>query len=171
LKTAPSEHYAQKGELQMDEHTMSAISFTIGIMSFAGSIVFFFLGRKSEKTNRAILDSINKAINEWQSKLMASTIEILESRPEVIGSRTYLEDSKAKHEFWRSISERIKYIIENPIPGENAKDQVAALNLLLGTFIKVTESTLPPDVLANVMGQHITKNEENKNKPAQTSKK
>jgi hypothetical protein len=134
-------------------------------MSFAGSIVFFLLGRKSEKTNRAILESINTAIKEWQSKIMASTIEILESRPEVIGSRTTLEDTKAKHEFWKNLSERIQYIIEHPISGENAKDQVAALNLLLGTFIQVTKSSVPPELLASIMGHQIdTKKDESKNK-------
>jgi hypothetical protein len=52
----------------MDEHTISVISSTVGLMSFAGSIVFFLLARKSEKINRAILENINAAIDTKQNE-------------------------------------------------------------------------------------------------------
>jgi hypothetical protein len=100
--------------------TIAIISLTVGLMSLAVSIVFFFLARKTEKTNSDILDNINKAIKEWQGRIMDSAIEMLESRTEIMAKRKYLEDAKATQDFCRNISENIKYIIEHHAPGEDS---------------------------------------------------
>lgn len=147
----------------MDEHIISLISTTIGLVSFSVSIVFFFLSSKAEKRNREIIDNINKAIQEWQNKIMASAIDMLESRPEIMGKRIVIEETKVKHDFLTNLSERIKYIIEHPVSGDGAMGQVATLKMLLDSFREATKSNIPPELYRDMMHQQID-NEQSKTK-------
>ncbi len=144
----------------MTEQTMSVISLTVGLMSLSASVVFFFLARKSERTSRETLDSINKAIQEWQSKIMGSAIEMLESRTEIIAKRTMFEDSKMKYSFWNNMSDSIKYMVEHPVQGEDARAQVAIIQLLLKGFMDITKSSVPPEVLASFLAQQLKTNQD-----------
>jgi hypothetical protein len=135
---------------------ISIISMTIGLMGVAGSFVFFILGQRQGKANKEILDNINNAIKEWQSKIIESAIEMIASRPEIIAKRTHLEDSKAKYDLLSNLSDRIQYIIEHLLPEENAKPQIAALNLLLETVTNMNKSTVPPEVWAKLAEQRKT---------------
>ncbi|MGD0826579.1 MAG: hypothetical protein ABSA09_00625 [Desulfobaccales bacterium] len=64
----------------MDEHTISMVSLTVGLISFISSTVIFYFARKAEKINREILSEITKAIKEWQGKIMDSAVEMLTSK-------------------------------------------------------------------------------------------
>lgn len=130
----------------MSEYAISIISFTVGVMSLMISFVFYFLARKSEKLNKGILDNINNAIEEWQSKIMASAIELIESRPDIVVKRQHLENTKAKHELLYNLLERVKYIIEQPFLEENSIPQTARLNTLLTTVTNIIKSDIPPEV-------------------------
>lgn len=93
---------------------ISIVSLVIGVASLVTSIVFFWLGAKSERRNREILDTINSAIQTWQSRIMDSSIELLSAQPEVVGKRLMLEEAKARRSFLESLAEQIEYIIQNP---------------------------------------------------------
>ena len=152
----------------MDEQTISAISLTVGLMSFSSAIVFFLLGLRSERKNREILDKINTAIQGWQSAMMDTNIELLESRPEIVAKRTNLEDTKSKHEFLTNLSEGIKYIIEHPVTGEDAIAQATTLKMLLDTFSEATKSNIPPELYMSFMRQQSENiNHKGKDDPAQ----
>jgi hypothetical protein len=153
----------------MDEHTIAVISLTVGLMSFASAVVFFLLALRSERKNREILDNINKAIQGWHSAMVASNIELLESRPEIVAKRTNLEDTKAKHEFWNNLSERIKYIIEHPASGDESVVQAHKLQLLLDAFKEATKSNVPPELYMSLMHQQSEpQKDKSKENPAQS---
>jgi hypothetical protein len=155
----------------MTEQTISVVSLTIGLMSLAASIVFFLLARKSERITQDTLDSINKAIQEWQNRIMSSAIEMLESNKDIIGKRAYFEDIKIKHSFWNNISENIKHMIEHPATGEDAKAHYATINLLLGAFLDGTKSPVPPEILAGMLEQNIKKEQNKPDNEKTTPKK
>jgi hypothetical protein len=129
---------------------ISIIGLVVGIVSFAASVVFFVLGLRSEHRNQQLLNSINDAIQRWQTKIMESSIELLNSRPEIVAKNTLLQDSKSKSTFLEQLSERIRYIIEHPVAGEEGFMQFYALNQLLQAFFTATKSSLPPEILAQM---------------------
>lgn len=130
---------------------LSVIGFVIGVVSFASSIVFFVLGTRSERRSQQLLNSINDAIQRWQSEIMASSIELLNSRPEIAAKNAALQESKSKAAFIEQLSERIRYIIEHPVSGEGSAAQSHALTQLLQGFEATTKSSVPPELLAQMM--------------------
>lgn len=132
-------------------------SLVVGLVSFAVSIVFFLIGARTERHNQEILNCINAAIKSWQTEIMTSSIELLNSRVEIVGKKVVLEDAKAKHEFLAQVSERIKYIIENPAPNDLGPTQSHNLKLLFECFENATKSSLPPEVLANMFIPPVSK--------------
>ncbi len=138
------------------------IYLAIGISSLVLAIVLYIFGALSERRNRRILDTINSAIKEWQTKIMESTIELMESRPEIIGKRAYMEEVKAKTEFLQDLSERIKFIIENQKTDDAAIAQSGNLKILLDFFVEATKSNTPPDVLSDMLKRTINQQTETK---------
>jgi hypothetical protein len=113
---------------------------TLGFVSLAVSIVLYLLASASEKADREILGEIRKAIKEWEGRMMDASLKMLESRPEIIGAKQALDDTKAKHEVWQSISERIKYVVENPVSGNDSVAQQHMLQLLIDAVVEATKS-------------------------------
>lgn len=134
-----------------DDHAIGVISLAIGLVSFTASVVFFFAGWRAEHRNQVLLDKINAAIHTWQSEIMASSIELLNSRVEIVGKKVALEDAKSKYEFLAKVAEQIKYIVEHPASGDDAPAQAHQLQLLLQCFETATKPSVPPDVLAKMM--------------------
>ena len=150
---------------------ISLISLAIGLMGIAGSFVFFILGRKQGKENKEILDNINNAIKEWQSKIIASFIEMTESRPEIIAKRSHLLDIKAKHDYVYKLTDKMQYIIDNLLLKENATPQtiIDTLKLLMDQAGNLV--TYPPDVLMKIAErQGKTEPEETQHAPSQPKK-
>lgn len=136
---------------------LSVIGFAIGVVSFVASIVFFVLGTRSERRSQQLLNNINDAIQRWQSEIMASSIELLNSRPEIAAKNAALQESKSKAAFVEQLSERIRYIIEHPVSGESGAAQSHALSQLLQSFEGTTKSSVPPELLAQMMlANHAT---------------
>lgn len=135
----------------LNSETVGFISLVVGLVSFVASMVFFVVGSHTEKRNQEILEKINEAIQNWQSQIMDSNIELLESRVEIVGKRVALEEAKAKHIFIEKLSDRVKYIIENPVPEELSPAQAHKLELLLKTFETATKSSVPPELLEKMI--------------------
>lgn len=134
--------------------TISIISLTVGLMSLAASIVFYILASKAEQSDREIINNINKAINEWQSKIMESTIELITSQPTIIAKQSNLENAKSKHESVLNLLNQIKHIVENPIPDDITKpQQLATLNIICDTIIKLLKP-VPDSVYDSIVAGH-----------------
>jgi hypothetical protein len=130
---------------------INVIGFVVGVVSFVASIVFFVLGSRSERRNQELLNNINEAIQRWQAEIMASSIELLNSRPEIVAKNASLQETKSKAAFIEQLGERIRYIIENPIEGDGGPAQSHALNQLLQAFESSTKSSMPPELLAQIV--------------------
>ena len=130
---------------------LSVSGFVVGVVSFVASIVFFVLGTRSERRSQQLLNSINNAIQRWQSEIMASSIELLNSRPEIAAKNAALQESKSKAFFIEQLSERIRHIIENPVSGEGGPAQSHTLSQLLQSFEAITKSSVPPELLAQMV--------------------
>ncbi|MGJ0516212.1 MAG: hypothetical protein ACR65O_10760 [Methylomicrobium sp.] len=134
-----------------DDHIIGIISLAVGLISLSASVVFFIAGLRSERRNQELLNNINSAIQSWQSEIMASNIELLNSRVEIVGKNVALEDAKAKHDFLANIAERVKYIVEHPATGDDAPAQAHQLKDLLQCFENATKSSVPPELLAQMI--------------------
>jgi len=132
-------------------------SFVLGLVSFVASIVFFVVGTRTERHNQKILNLINGAIQSWQAEIIASNIELLNSRVEVVGKKVTLEDAKAKHTFLEQLSERIKYIVEHPALDDLGPGQSHNLKLLLECFENATKPSVPPEVLERMLVPPVAK--------------
>lgn len=96
----------------MDPYSLASL--LVGVSSFVASVVFFLTGMRTEHRNRQVLDMIREAVQTWQGRIMDSSIELLNSRVEIVGSKISMEDAKAKQAFIADLSERIRHIVENP---------------------------------------------------------
>jgi hypothetical protein len=130
-------------------------SLVIGIVSFVASIVFFILGSRAERSNSAILEKINEAIQSWQKEMMSSNIELLNSRVEIVGKNVALEESKTKSAFIAALSDRVKHIVENQAPDGLGPAQSHILGQLLSAFESATRSTLTPEMMAQVVAENL----------------
>lgn len=137
----------------LNDHFLSVVSLVVGLVSLAASVAFFALGARTERRNRDILEKINAAIQNWQGQIMASSIELLNSRVEIVGAKSHLEEAKTKHQFILDLSERVKYIVEHPASGEEAKAQSHNLQILLQCFQSATKSNLTPEMFAATLGK------------------
>lgn len=135
----------------MSSDLIGFVSLIIGLVSFAASVVFFVVGRKTEEQNQAVLEKINVAIQSWQGQIMSSSIELLESRAEIVGKRVVLEEAKAKQAFLASISERIKYLVEVIPPEKLNPAQSHQLDTLLKAFEVSTRSSVPPQAIEQII--------------------
>lgn len=138
--------------------TISIISLTIGVASFASSIVFYVQARNSEQSDRKILDDIHKAISEWQSRIMESAIEMLESRTEIIAKRSHSESAKIRNDFLLSLIENVNYIVAHFSSSENTEAQLTQLKLVLDACKEITKSnvpSIPPDVIADIYRREL----------------
>lgn len=129
---------------------INVIGFVVGVVSFVASIVFFVLGSRSERRNQELLNNINEAIHRWQGEIMASSIELLNSRPEIVAKTASLQESTSKAAFIEQLGERIRYIIEHPVTGDGGAAQSHALGQLLHAFEGATKSSLPPELIARL---------------------
>jgi hypothetical protein len=133
------------------------VSLAIGISSLVLSIVLYLLSAISERRNRKVLSDINDAIQKWQTKIMDSAIELMESRPEISGKRAAETDSKTKADFINELSQRIKFIIENQHSSDAAVTQSANLQILLDFYTEITKSTVPKEAWDEILKSTINK--------------
>jgi hypothetical protein len=138
------------------------ISLAVGLASFILSIVLYIFAAISERRNRHILDAIDSTIKEWQTRIMESTIELMESRPEIVGKRSHMLEIKSKTEFLQNLSERIKFIIENQKTNDAVIAQSGNLKILLDFFVEATKSNIPPDILSDMFKKPINQQTETK---------
>ena len=139
----------------MSQDIISIVSLVIGVTSFVASIVFFIAGLKSEMRNKEILEKIETAIKGWQGKIMDTTLEAMESRPEIIGARAHQLETQSKQEFISNLSESIQKIVDNPSGGEEGKTQQENLKLLLGCYLDLMKSANPFIALQNSISPNI----------------
>ena len=130
------------------------LSLAVGIASLCLSLILYILSAVSERRNRKVLQDIDNAIKQWQTKIMDSAIELMESRPEISGKRVAESDSSAKARFMDELSQRIKYIIENPQIGDDAVSQSGNLNILINCFNETTKSNVPEHVWSEIVGSN-----------------
>lgn len=127
------------------------LSLAIGISSLILSLILYGLSAVSERRNRKILKDINDAIQQWQTKIMDSAIELMESRPEISGKRAAETDSAAKAKFIEELSQRIKYMVENQRSGEDAVSQSGNLKILLECFNETVKSNIPKEAWPEIL--------------------
>lgn len=135
----------------MNSDLIGFISLVTGLVSFGASIAFFVVGRKTEEQNQHTLAKINEAIHTWQGKVMDSSINLLESRAEIVAARVAQEEARAKQAFLADISARVKFLVEELPPDKFTPAQSHQLDTLLKAFDAMTRGSLPPEALERIV--------------------
>jgi hypothetical protein len=130
---------------------VNGIGFVVGVVSFVASIVFFVLGSRSERRNQDLLNTSMRLSNAGSRRSWLLSIELLNSRPEIVAKNASLQETRSKAAFVEQLGERIRHIIENPVAGEGSPAQSHALSQLLQAFEASTKSSLPPELLAQIV--------------------
>lgn len=105
-------------------------SVTISLMSL-GLAIWFASSAKSDATKAQItLDQVHKAIEGWQAQIMSSTVEILDSTPQVVQGKTALAKMEAAKMLADGIKGAIHEIVKNPQGGATGHTQEQNLKIL-----------------------------------------
>lgn len=141
----------------MSPDIIGFVSLVVGLVSFGASIVFFVVGRKTQEQNQGTLEKINEAIQSWQGKIMESSLELLESRVEIVGKRVALEEAKTKQAFLAELSARVKYLIEELPPEKFTPAQSHQLDTLLKAFDAMTRGSLSQEAIERIVAEQAGK--------------
>jgi hypothetical protein len=112
----------------------------IPLVSLALSIWFAASAKKDADSAQTALNSINKAIDEWQRQLMASTINILDSTPQVIEGKKALAKLEAARELILSLRSAIEASVKDPQPGAAGHTQTENLKVTVDQIDRLLKS-------------------------------
>lgn len=116
-------------------------SIVVSLVS-VGIAIWFASSAKSDAAKaQNTLDSVDSAIEGWQKQIMASTVGILDSMPQVVEGKATLAKVEAAKALTQGIQDAIHEIARNPQPGaaghtqeQNLRALTEHLNSLLSTM-------------------------------------
>ena len=105
--------------------------YVLPIVALFLSIVFYLLGRDSANRAEYVLGEIGKAAQTWQSEIMSAATSILNSSPEITGTKIYLAKIEAANKLSDAIVALVNDMGAHPKQGDEAAAQARNLKLLL----------------------------------------
>lgn len=105
-------------------------SIILSFVSLGLAIWFSSSAKNDSQKAQMVLDNVNAAVEGWQKQIMASTIGILDSMPQVIEGKAALAKIEAAQLLAEGIQNAINQIATNPLPGAAGHTQVEALKTL-----------------------------------------
>lgn len=105
-------------------------SIVLSFVSVGLAIWFAASAKNDAQKAQLILDNVNEAIEGWQKQIMASTVGILDSMPQVIEGKAALAKVEAAQSLTKGIQDAIHQIATNPQPGASGHTQEQALKTL-----------------------------------------
>ena len=106
------------------------LSIVLSFVSVGLALWFSSSAKNDAQKAQAVLDNVNSAIEGWQKQIMASTVGILDSMPQVIEGKAALAKVEAAQSLTKGIQEAIHQIATNPQGGASGRTQEEALKTL-----------------------------------------
>ena len=106
-------------------------SYVIPIGAIFLSWFWWVKSQENATKTELILKQINEAVNSWQSDIMRSTTDMLNSSPNIVGSKIHLAKIEAAKSFSIQINKLLDEIATSPKAGDEGKLQMEALNKLI----------------------------------------
>ena len=106
------------------------LSITLSFVSVGLALWFSSSAKHDAQKAQSVLDNVNSAIEGWQKQIMASTVGILDSMPQVIEGKAALAKVEAAQSLTKGIQEAIHQIATNPQGGASGHTQEEALKTL-----------------------------------------
>ena len=108
---------------------------------FSLSLSLWFAATAKRDASRAedILKKINDAVEGWQQKIMGSTVNILDSLPQVVEGRVTMARINAAQALTQGIQQAIHEISVNPQPGAAGHTQEQTLKVLVAQLNELLE--------------------------------
>ncbi|WP_226647316.1 hypothetical protein [Microbulbifer variabilis] len=106
------------------------LSIMLSFISVGLAIWFASSAKNDAQKAQMVLDNVNAAIEGWQKQIMASTVGILDSMPQVIEGKAALAKVEAAQSLTNGIQDAIHQIATNPQPGAAGHTQEEALKTL-----------------------------------------
>ena len=115
----------------MEELIKAFLTYIFPVLSLFFSFVFYMKGRSSSEKAETLLNEITKTTQGWQSQIMNTATDIMSARPEVTSNKIFLAKIEAANKLTESITDISKNIASSDKTGEDSKDDIAKLKLLL----------------------------------------
>jgi len=106
------------------------LSIVLSFVSVGLAIWFAASAKNDAQKAQTVLDNVNTAVEGWQKQIMASTVGILDSMPQVIEGKASLAKVEAAQSLTKGIQDAIHQIATNPQPGAAGHTQEEALKTL-----------------------------------------
>ena len=106
------------------------LSIVLSFVSVGLAIWFAASAKNDAQKAQTVLDNVNTAVEGWQKQIMASTVGILDSMPQVIEGKAALAKVEAAQSLTKGIQDAIHQIATNPQPGAAGHTQEEALKTL-----------------------------------------
>ena len=90
------------------------LSITLSFVSVGLALWFSSSAKHDAQKAQSVLDNVNAAVEGWQKQIMASTVGILDSMPQVIEGKAALAKVEAAQSLTKGIQEAIHQIATNP---------------------------------------------------------
>lgn len=116
------------------------VGLLFAVVSFGLSFWFAASAKKDAERAQTILDSVNRAIEEWQRRLMESTINILDSTPQVIDGKRATAKLEAARELIVSLRVSMEAAVMNPQGGASGHTQTENLKIIAEQIDKLLKS-------------------------------
>ena len=106
------------------------LSITLSFVSVGLALWFSSSAKHDAQKAQSVLDNVNAAVEGWQKQIMASTVGILDSMPQVIEGKAALAKVEAAQSLTKGIQEAIHQIATNPRGDAAGHTQKEALKTL-----------------------------------------
>jgi len=116
------------------------LSITLSFVSIGLAIWFSSSAKQDVQKAQSVLDNVNSAIEGWQKQIMASTVGILDSMPQVIEGKASLAKVEAAQSLTKGIQNAIHQIATNPQGGASGHTQQEVLITLTDQLNKLLDS-------------------------------
>jgi|TARA_B110000977_G_C11043795_1_gene479806 hypothetical protein len=123
------------------------LSITLSFVSVGLALWFSSSAKHDAQKAQSVLDNVNAAVEGWQKQIMASTVGILDSMPQVIEGKAALAKVEAAQSLTKGIQEAIHQIATNPrgdAAGHTQKEALKTLTNQLNSLLASMAETNKP---------------------------
>ncbi len=123
------------------------LSITLSFVSVGLALWFSSSAKHDAQKAQSVLYNVNAAVEGWQKQIMASTVGILDSMPQVIEGKAALAKVEAAQSLTKGIQEAIHQIATNPrgdAAGHTQKEALKTLTNQLNSLLASMAETNKP---------------------------
>jgi hypothetical protein len=125
--------------MSLKDLVLSGVSLVLSVLGVVLAIWFASSAKRDAERAQGVLDQVGQAVKGWQDQVMASTVGILDSLPQVIEGKATLARLQAIQQLTEGIQGAIHEMAKNPQPGSYGHTQEQMLKTLVENLHKLLD--------------------------------